>query len=73
MKSIYQFLYCYCIYESAYGTMSVHATAKGAYKAMKEHRLKVFNEWRNSPNQYRKSFIDTVHQDWTIQKIDVHE
>lgn len=72
MKSIYQFLYCSCS-ESAYGTMSIHASLKGAYKAMKEHRMKTFEEWRKLPNEYRKPFKDTVHQDWCIQKIDIQE
>jgi len=31
---IFEFLYTTCIYESAYATMSLHRTKKGAYKAM---------------------------------------
>lgn len=70
---LYQFLYCPCIHESAYGTMSIHATAKGAYGAMKQHRLQVFEEWRKSPNWTRRNFLDTAFQDWVIAKIEVLE
>lgn len=51
--------------------VSLHRTMKGAYLAMKEHRLNVFNEWRSKENQYRKSHLDTVHQDWSIGKKDI--
>ena len=71
MKYVYQFLYCSCIYESAYATMSIHESLVGAYKAMKEHRLKIFNEWRERPNIYRNDFKDTFSQSWTIQKTEI--
>lgn len=71
MDVVYVFYYCPCIYESGYMAVSLHRTMKGAYLAMKEHRLNVFNEWRSKENQYRKSHLDTVHQDWSIGKKDI--
>lgn len=35
---IYEFLYCSCIHESSYATMSLHKTKEGAEKAMKLHK-----------------------------------
>jgi len=51
--------------------MSIHESLVGAYKAMKEHRLKIFNEWRERPNIYRNDFKDTFSQSWTIQKTEI--
>jgi len=31
---VYSFHYCSCVYESAFATMSLHRTKKGAYDAM---------------------------------------
>lgn len=36
---LYEFLYCSCVFESGYRTISVHKTKRGAYKAM--------NKWLN--------------------------
>lgn len=47
---VYEFLYCPCIYESGWVTMSIHRTKKGAYKAMKEHKLKEYEEFVNNMN-----------------------
>lgn len=73
MEYVYEFLYCGCIYESSYATMSVHKTIRGAYNAMKAHRLKTFNEWRKEPNEFRRDNLDTVHQDWFIKKTKIEE
>lgn len=35
---IYEFLYCCCIHESSYASLSLHQTKKGAIKAMKKHK-----------------------------------
>jgi len=70
---IYEFLYCDCIYESGYVTISLHRTLKGAYNAMKKHRLKCFNEWRALPNEYRKDYLDTAFHSWRIQKTEIEE
>jgi len=68
LSFVYCFEYCPCIYESASATMSIHMTIKGAYDAMKKHRLDTFQEWRELPNEYRKDFKDTFAKDWYITK-----
>jgi len=70
---LYGFRYCPCIYESSYSTISIHKTKKGAYSAMKKHRIAVFETWRKLPNQYRKPFKDTFSQDWFIDKITIQD
>lgn len=67
--NIYAFEYCDCIYESSYMTVSIHRTFAGAYNAMKNHRIKNFNDWRKLPNKYRKDFKDTFGKAWCINKI----
>ncbi len=65
---IYEFLYCGCIYESSYATVSLHRTKLGAYKAMRKHRLDTFNEWYNSRIIYGKSsrFAYDFAQGWAL-------
>lgn len=69
---LYQFLYCPCIYESAYTCISIHKTKKGAYKAlnrylnnqfMKEynHRIK-FGKFKGLFNTWKIN----VHCDYCI-------
>lgn len=47
---IYEFLYNSCIYESAAGTMSMHRTKAGAYKAM--------NKWLNE--RFMKEYDERI-------------
>ncbi len=35
---VYAFEYTHCVYESSFTTMSMHATKRGAYKAMMKHK-----------------------------------
>ena len=37
---IYEFLYCPCIYESAWAIVSLHKTKERAKKALKKHKSK---------------------------------
>ena len=41
---VYSAEHNYCIYESAFYSLSLHTTKKGAYKAMRKHLLK---EWED--------------------------
>jgi len=68
---IYEFCYQPCTYESAPATMSIHRSLIGAYTAMKAHRLRVFWDWRKTPNEFRKSFQDNFAQDWFIKKTEI--
>jgi len=68
---VYGFYYCDCIYESAFALHSLHYSLKGAYRAMKEHRIKTFNDWRALPNQFRKPFLDTFPKSWRVRSIEI--
>lgn len=71
--TLYAFKYCPCTYESAAEVISVHKTVFGAYRAMRQHRLNTFWEWREMPNEYRKSFQDTFAKHWFVHRIEVLE
>ncbi len=67
---IWAFQYTHCIYESAFETISLHKTPKGAYNAMKKHILKEYEEWRESGLRYGKqNFKHGEYEDWRIIKI----
>lgn len=71
MNFVYEFTYCWCIYESGFTTVSIHRTAAGAYWAMRNFRMDMFNKWRNKPG--KQEYLDTVHQAWRIRKREVLE
>lgn len=70
---IYQATYNDCVYESAYGTISLHKTYAGAGGAIEQHKQnmqKEFDEW-NHQNKIHFPDDDSVHriqpeQDWEI-------
>jgi len=43
---IYEALFCPCIYESTYRTISLHYTEEGAKKAIREHKIRELNYWK---------------------------
>ncbi len=66
---IYEFLYCSCIYESSYATMSLHRTKAGAYKAMKKHKIDTYMEWYDKRALYGKEYTRFPYdfsQGWAI-------
>ena len=71
---VYSFQYTYCIYESAFATISLHKTAKGAYNAMKKHILKEYKDWREEGIRYGKqTFKHGQYEDWRIVAIPILE
>lgn len=67
MKTVYLACYCPCIYESSYATLSTHRTKLGAFKAMRAHKRKVYDEWYNDRLMYGKSdFKFAWAEDWKI-------
>jgi len=75
MKEVYEFLYCSCIHESSFGTISVHRTKTGAYKAMKKHILEAYAAWYDSrimhgkPKYYTDKFGE--HESWKVGAIQI--
>ena len=47
LNQIYSFIYCPCIFESGFVTISLHRTKEGAYKAMRKHLVEAYNNWFN--------------------------
>lgn len=52
---IYEALYCCCIHESSFATLSLHKTKSGAEKAIKEHKKLTKKEWDDSHKGTSKS------------------
>jgi len=79
---IYEFLYCNCIHESAYATVSLHHTQKGAEMALEFHKNERFKEWEDfnkkclesDPEFYSKfpnKFAE--YEGWYIQQTKILE
>lgn len=74
---LYEFLYCDCIYESSFETISLHYTPEGAQKALEKHKDKKLQEhikyvkrcenWRFPPKL--EEFGEFAS--WKIQEITV--
>ncbi len=65
---IYLVKYCPFIYESAYATLSIHRTLKGAYKAHKAFLESKYSEWYDYGKSYRISIKFMKGQESYIRK-----
>ena len=73
-EEVYSFQYCGCIYESAFATISLHRTKKGAYNSMRNYIEKDYAEWRDNGCRYGKQYFKHgVHEDWRIVAIPIDE
>lgn len=68
---VFEFCYTDCIYESAAGTVSIHFSKKGAYDAMKKHKLELYNDWMNKERYYKKRFKPDFAKGWYIHETEV--
>lgn len=73
---VYAFLYNSCIYESAYATISLHKTKKGAEMAMQFHKAEKEKEhWaiydKIPEDYYMHPFGE--HEDWCVEEMDILE
>jgi len=58
----------------SYSDISLYASKKGAYEAMRKHKMQVYLHWFNIRNMEGKSQIDNrwnYSQDWYIRPIEV--
>jgi len=62
---VYQALYCSCIFESGYDTISIHLSNEGAEKAMKLHKTKRIKENYNSEEEALE------YEAWAVKKVSV--
>ena len=84
---LYEALYCGCIHESSYATLSIHKTRRGAGKAAREHRAKEYEKWLRhrewQKKEYDKKIFESkefqhthrfgVHETWAENEIEVQE
>lgn len=64
---VYQALYCSCIFESGYDTLSIHLSEEGAIKAMHLHKTKRIKE------NYKSEEEALEYEAWTVKKVGVFE
>ena len=74
-NKVYLFLYNPCIWESSFCTISIHKTKLGAYRAMREHKLKCYEEYKKIENRFKnnKFFAHKFGEDecWTIKSQEI--
>ncbi len=77
MKEIlYEFLYCPCIHESGWVTVSLHRTREGAQKALDSHKdsaKKEFNERYSKEEIEKLIFKFGQFEDWRIGEIELND
>jgi len=73
---VYAFMHCPCTEESAFGLISLHKTAKGAYKAMRKDMIREYNEAFERHIRFKKYSRGSKllpFQLWKVSKIKVGE
>lgn len=72
---VFEARYNPCIHESAFATLSIHETRKGAVNAMKAHKAKEKKEWKEiySTKKDRKDSPFGQHEDWDVIETKVLE
>lgn len=74
MKHVWAFKYIPCIYESVWGTVSLHKTAQGAYKAMRTDLLEAYKTWYDDRIMYGKGGAEFAYfERWAVVKIEINE
>lgn len=78
MEKVYAFEYCPNIYESSYGTISLHRTRKGAEIALEFHR----NTAKKEYDEYYKSICKDLpnypyefgqFENWRVVEIEIQD
>ncbi len=57
-----------CVYESAYGILSLHHTEAGAEAAIKKHKAKILRQWKKVGHDKGPDY-----EQWRVRKIKVLE
>lgn len=71
---VWRFLYCPCIHESAWGTVSLHKTKESAENALEEHKAKKLKEFRDmfEDDLEMRDCVDPLeHEDCDIDQMEV--
>lgn len=77
MKEIvYEFLYCPCIFESGFITISLHRTYEGAEKAMNKHKQDAFDAHMKDVEALELTLEDwqfAEFEKWKVQEIEIFD
>lgn len=74
---VYEALYCPCIYESSYGTLSIHITKDGAEAAIQKHKDQIKTEHDDSNTDLEKMGLEKLvhawdaHQKWSVRETEL--
>lgn len=72
---LYEALYCSCIHESSFGTLSIHLTEDGAIDAMERHKeikRQEFDLMFPVGSEERDEMEFGQFEEWAINPIEVH-
>ena len=72
---VWEALYCECIYESGYFTLSVHRTEAGAKKQIKEHKANLKAEYEElyKGDTHLNEYSYAEMKAWKTNKIEVKD
>lgn len=74
MDKVFAFMYNPMIEESAYATVSLHRTRRGAEMAMEFHRNEVYKEWKEIyPYKEEEPYEFGTFESWIIAELNVAE
>ncbi len=75
-ETVFAFMYCPCVHESAWATVSLHRTRKGAEIAMEFHKaeaLKEFNSDYTAEEIEKLGFKFGQFEDWCVEELEIEE
>lgn len=69
---IFEALYNPMVWESSYGTLSVHFSKEGAEKAIEFHKMEELEKWKRSyPKKEDEPFDFGKFEKWDINEIEI--
>lgn len=75
-NKVYIFFYCSDIMESTFYPISLHRTIKGAYYAMRKHKLDAYERWSYDRTTFGKSFHNEMfgkYEYWCVNSKEIIE
>jgi len=72
--TVYAFKFCDCVFESGFVTQSLHATKRGAYRAMNAYLWERHQDYRNSGNTRAllgAGWKPLEHADWRVVPVEI--
>ncbi len=68
LSKVFEFMYCSCIHESAWATMSIHRTREGAESAMNAHKEKAKADYESDMEGYEPIHPFDFAKDWMVSE-----